>query len=264
MLNNLPPGLTVAQATHVGLKRKRNEDSYWVMNSELSDRGGIDPVGLFVIADGMGGHQNGDIASSTAARVVASYVVREFIVPLIINHALANNLPPITEVLSQAIETANAVVSQQIPNAGTTLTAALVLTNRIYLGHVGDSRAYLFFNGDFTQITKDHSLRAQLDEHVGENTQLDTLNVNRNILYKAVGQEDTLVVDTMLEDFPASSCLLLCTDGLWDKVPDREIRNILSISPTPKAAVQQLIAEANQRGGDDNITAVLVVHGKST
>ena len=261
MCVDLHPGLTVAQLTHVGLKRKRNEDSYWVMNTELCDKEGVKPLGLFVVADGMGGHENGDVASSTAARVVASYVTREFVVPFLVNHAHTNSLTPITEVLSRAIETANVIVSQQVPNAGTTLTAALVLANRVYLAHVGDSRAYIFSQGGFHQLTQDHSLRAQLRAHAKESPELDMRNVNRNILYKAIGQETTLEVDTTLQDFPPASCLLLCTDGLWDKVPDHDIRNILSISPTPKTVVHQLIAEANQRGGDDNVTAVLIVRG---
>ena len=261
MCVDLHPGLAVAQATDVGLKRRRNEDSYWVMGSELCDRAGTKPIGLFVVADGMGGHEAGDAASSAATRVVASYVAREFVVPFLVDHSHSNSLPPIAEVLSRAIETAHVIVSRQIPNAGTTLTAALVLANRVYLAHVGDSRAYLFSQQGFHQLTQDHSLRSQLRAHAKENPDLDTENVNRNLLYKAVGQQGTLDVDTTLKDFPPSSCLLLCTDGLWDKVPDHEIRNILFISPTPKAAVRQLIAEANQRGGDDNVTAILVARG---
>ncbi len=261
---NLAPGLTVAAGSDVGRKRRRNEDAYWIADTEFCGRSDVLPIGICVLADGMGGHEKGDVASTTATRIVAGYVTREFLVPFIVNHEQDTNLTPISEVLVRAIETANVIVSRQAPNSGTTLTVALVLTNRVYLAHVGDTRAYVLSQGALRQITQDHSLKAQIEARVKTDPNVDTLQVNRNILYKALGQEQSVEVDTYLHDLPPASCLLMCTDGLWDKVPEGEILDTMCEASTPAAAVQQLIDKANQTGGDDNITAILVARGPAS
>ena len=140
---------------------------------------------------------------------------------------------------------------------------ALVFGHKVYVAHVGDSRAYVFNQATLRQITQDHSLVARLVE-LGQATPEEALtHSHRNVLYRAVGQAGSLEVDTFLQPFPVGSGLLLCSDGLWGLVSDKEISDILTHSPTPQKALEQMVVTANRKGGDDNITAVLVFMGES-
>lgn len=252
-------GFSVAKASHVGRVRSCNEDAYLTVECSLHDNDETVPVGLYVIADGMGGHAQGEIASSVAVRAATSSVIQNVLIPLWLNEERNSQQLPIQEALVQAVRTANAAVYRHTPEAGTTLLVALVMDHHVFLAHVGDSRAYIYSQGTLQQITRDHSLLA----HMAESGQADLDDllqaIPRNVLYRAVGQTDDLIeVDTYLQQLPAGSCLLLCTDGLWDKVPDQHIAAILREAPSPQAAVERLVDAANQNGGDDNITAVLV------
>ena len=170
---------------------------------------------------------------------------------------------PINEALIQAVQAANLAVFREVPEAGTTLTMALVIGNKAYVAHVGDSRAYIFNQATLGQITQDHSLVARLVE-LGQATPEEALtHTHRNVLYRAVGQAGSLEVDTYIQPLPTGSCLLLCSDGLWGMVSDTEIADILTHTSTPQKALEKLIGAALQNGGDDNVTAVLVLMGKS-
>jgi len=264
MLAALAPGVTVVKASDIGQTRERNEDSYLVVDATLQNDDGITPLGLYIVADGMGGHQRGELASSLAVQVAARHILRDVFLPFLSGYEEDGyRRRPINEALIEAVEAANLSVHEQVPEAGTTLTVALVFGHKAYLAHVGDSRAYIFHQGTLRQITQDHSLAARLAE-LGQATPEEALtHPHRNVLYRALGQAGSLEVDTYLQALPVGSCLLLCSDGLWGMVSDAEIANVLTFAPTPQNAVDQLIAMANQNGGDDNITAVLVVMGES-
>ncbi len=263
LLDSLSPGLTVAKASDIGQVRGRNEDAFLVIDATLQNDGGLTPLGLYIIADGMGGHQKGEVASSTAVRVVACHIIQDVFVPFLSEEGRDNQRRPINEALIDAVEAANLAVHTQIPEAGTTLTAALIFGYRVYLAHVGDSRAYLFGQGTLRQITQDHSLVARLVE-LGQATPEEALtHAHRNVLYRAIGQAGSLDVDTYTQPFPEGSCLLLCSDGLWGTVSDQEIADILAMASSPQNALERLIAMANQNGGTDNITAILVAMGES-
>jgi len=149
-------------------------------------------------------------------------------------------------------------VHEAVPEAGTTVTCALLLGANAYIAHVGDSRAYLINRANIRRITRDHSLVDRLIE-LGQISAEEALtHPQRNVLYRAVGQAGTLEVDTYLQSMPGSSYLLLCSDGLWSVVPETEIVEVINSAPSPQAACQKLIQMANDRGGEDNITAVLV------
>ncbi len=263
LLSSLPPGLTVAKISDIGQIRDRNEDSYLAMDVALQNDDGLVPLGLYIVADGMGGHQKGEVASSLAAQVSAHHIMQDVFLPFLSADEQNGSRRPINEALIQSVQAANLAVYQQVPEAGTTLTMALVLGHKAYIAHVGDSRAYIFSQTSLRQITQDHSLVARLVE-LGQATPEEALtHTHRNVLYRAIGQAGSLEVDIYLQPFPVGSCLLICSDGLWGMVPDEELADILTYAPTPQLALEQMVASANRRGGDDNITAVLVFMGEA-
>jgi serine/threonine protein phosphatase PrpC len=256
----LPPGLQVGRLTDLGKERDRNEDSYFAFEAMLQYDDRREPFGLFIVADGMGGHQKGEEASSLAARVAASYLAEHVYVPYLYQAARGASGQPINEALINAVENANLAVQQTVPDGGTTLTAALVMGSNVYIAHVGDSRAYLFRQGDIKQITRDHSLAQRLEE-LGQGTS-DQLAGVQNVLYRAVGQNSTVEVDTFMQPLAPGSSLLLCSDGLWGLVPAASLKAILTAAATPQDACRQMVAAANQAGGHDNITAIVVTMGE--
>jgi len=263
VLSSLPPGLTVAKISDIGQIRERNEDSYLAMDVTLQNDDGLAPLGLYIVADGMGGHQKGEVASSLAAQVSAHHIVQDVFLPFLSADEQNSSRRPINEALIQSVQAANLAVYQQAPEAGTTLTMALIFGHKAYIAHVGDSRAYIFSQATLRQITQDHSLVARLVE-LGQATPEEALtHTHRNVLYRAIGQAGALEVDTYLQPFPVGSCLLICSDGLWGMVPDEELADILTYAPTPQLALEQMVTAANHRGGDDNITAVLVFMGEA-
>ena len=263
VLASLAPGLTVSKISDIGQVRERNEDAFLAVDLTLQNDDGLVPVGLYIVADGMGGHQKGEIASSLAAQVSARNILQDVFLPFLSADKQNDSRRPINEALIDAVQAANLTVYQQVPEAGTTLTLALVFGHKVYVAHVGDSRAYIFNQATLRQITQDHSLVARLVE-LGQATPEEALtHTHRNVLYRAIGQAGSLEVDTYLQPFPVGSCLLLCSDGLWGVVSDEEIADILTYAPTPQKALEQMVAAANQKGGEDNITAVLVFMGEA-
>lgn len=263
ILASLPPGLTVAKTSDIGQARERNEDTFLVIDSTLQDDEGLMPLGLCIVADGMGGHHKGEIASSLAARVAASHLIQDILLPFMASQEQNSRLRPINEALIESVEAANVAVYEQVPEAGTTLTVALIFGHKAYLAHVGDTRAYIFNQGTLHQITQDHSLVARLVE-LGQATPEEALtHAHRNVLYRAVGQAGSLEVDNYMQPLPVGSSLLLCSDGLWGMVSDEDIADVLMHALTPQKALERLIKMANQNGGDDNITAILAIMGES-
>ena len=250
--------LHVGHMSDVGQVRPVNEDASLVVQSVFECDQAAEVVGLFIVADGMGGHQAGEVASALAARIVAGNLVQEVYIPYLRQSAHQANQLPLTEALQQAVEAANQAVHDQVPGSGTTLTCALVINARVYLAHVGDSRAYLYYNQQLKQITRDHSYVDKLVELGQISAEAAAVHPQRNVLYRAVGQGDHLEIDLHLLDLPSGSRLLLCSDGLWGMLSDSVIQAILASAHSPQDACQDLIAAANEAGGRDNITAVVI------
>ena len=248
----------VGKGSHIGKKREHNEDSFFTLECTLKQNGEIVPFGLFIIADGMGGHQAGDVASALATRVVAHSLMHQVYLPFLRDEEKDSSRRPINEALIEALSDASLAVYEAVSGAGTTLTAALVVGTHAYIGHVGDSRAYLVTEKGLQQITQDHSLVAKLIE-LGQATPEEAMtHPQRNLLYRALGRGGSIEVDTYFQLFPAGSQLLLCSDGLWGAVPEREIAAIIAAAPAPQIACRKLIEAAITHGGDDNITAILI------
>jgi protein phosphatase len=254
-------GLQVGKLSDIGRIRERNEDSFFAIEALLQHDFGQEAFGLFIVADGMGGHQKGEMASCLAARTSAGYILADVYLPYLTNQNQTANQQPINDILIAAIEKANEAVQTKVPEGGTTLTVALVMGHTAYIGHVGDTRAYWFNQSQFKQITKDHSLVQRLVELGQETAEGALVHPQRNVLYRAIGQGGPTEVDTYFQPLPPGSSLLLCSDGLWGPVKDNLLRQILDNSPTPQEACYRLIATANDNGGEDNITAIVVTMG---
>lgn len=253
-----PPQLLVASGQSVGRQRELNEDSLFTLTTTIAGNNSNPPFGLFIIADGMGGHQYGEVASNVAIRTISGYVMKKF-------HSNLFNLPtlPLDESLQEiaqaAIVEAQRSVLREAPGSGTTVTAALVLGQQLTIAHVGDSRAYLIYNEQRIEgVTRDHSLVRRLEE-LGQITSAEAaVHPQRNVLYRALGQGETLEPDVVTTPFPVGGYLLLCSDGLWGVVPEEEIRRIIYEAPSIQRACQNLVAAANGAGGPDNISTILV------
>jgi protein phosphatase len=166
---------------------------------------------------------------------------------------------PINEVLESAVGVAHEAVTRRLPDAGTTLTMALVLGSGTYIAHVGDSRAYLGSKGSLKRLTQDHSMAARLQE-MGQAAP-EKLDSQRNILYRALGQGPRIEPDILYRGLETEQYLLLCCDGLWGPVSDEEMAAIVDAAATPNAACQALVARALEAGGEDNISVIIAAQG---
>lgn len=256
------PSYRIGQATDQGQNREYNEDSLFLWRSVLRRAHDYVPFELYIVADGMGGHANGESASELATHVVASQLIREVFLPFLQLTDYASPAP-INEALVSAIENANQVISHEVPGAGTTLTAMLLLGETAFLAHVGDTRAYLITQDKIERLTQDHSLVGRLLQ-VGAISEEDAAkHPQRNIIYRSVGQGETLQADWHSLELPAESRVLLCCDGLWGSVTDAQIKQIVETAAHPQQACDQLLQTARQQGSTDDITLVLIERGKA-
>ena len=216
------------------------------------------PFGIYLVADGMGGHLYGEVASEIAVRSMGSYLVNRLYPALI---SASPDLPAetIQSVMLVGIQDAHQAVLEEATGGGTTLTALVVLGNQITIAHVGDSRAYAVLSGGSMQVlTRDHSLVNRLVE-LGQITSEEASNhPQRNVLYRALGQAEPVEPDIFMVQPSDATHLLLCSDGLWGVVPEEEIYELVHTFPNPRQACQSMVEAANANGGPDNITAILI------
>jgi len=249
--------LVAASGQSVGKQRELNEDSLLALTYTLAGNSGSLPFGLYIVADGMGGHQYGEVASNAAVRVVASYIMRKF------QNYLFNLKPSqpdesLQEIMQTAVKEAQKAIQHEAPSSGTTLTAALVLGQQVTIAHVGDSRAYhIHPDGRSEVITRDHSLVKRLEE-LGHISPDEAENYpHRNVLYRALGQGEILEPDIFTVTFPQTGYLMLCSDGLWGVVSDQDLYRMIKDAPSLQRACQNLVEAANAAGGPDNISVVI-------
>lgn len=245
----------IAQST--GIERSHNEDTLFALHGSGANQPGLPEFGLFIVADGMGGHRAGEIASAISVRKVAQFIIQQSFLHLFDPQNTAE-IPPLQELMREALEAANQAVVERVPGGGTTLTAAVVLGHQVTLGHVGDSRAYFISPEDVRVITRDHSLVERLKELGQLSDEEAAIHPQRNVLYRAIGQGSNLEVDVSTQSIPNNAYMLLCSDGLWNVVPEDRIKQIVLETGDPQTACDLLVQEANAAGGPDNITAILV------
>ncbi|NPV86007.1 MAG: serine/threonine-protein phosphatase [Anaerolineae bacterium] len=254
----LPPQLVAGSAQSVGKLRDHNEDALFAMTSVIAEGDRQLPFGIFIVADGMGGHQHGEVASGMATRALVEYLVARLYPPLMGLRAVEQE-ESLHEVIEMGIEEAQKNVLRKAPGGGTTLTVAVVIGNQVTLAHVGDSRAY-FIEPDakVELLTKDHSLVGRLVE-LGQITEEEAaVHPQRNVLYRALGQLEPIKPDINTHVFPDNGYLLLCSDGLWGVVPQEEIVEVVLSAGNLSRACSRLVEAANRAGGPDNISVVLV------
>lgn len=226
--------IRVGATSDIGQVREGNEDSYLV----------LDP--LYAVADGMGGHRGGEVASNLALQTIQRMFSAQ------------------EGTLTEQVEQANRAVFERSQNdrdvagMGTTLTAALVQGPQVRLAHVGDSRAYLFRDGTLSLLTEDHTLvhKMLMEGEISE-SEAET-HPHRSILTRALGVDGSVQVDEEMVDMRDGDRLLLCTDGLTGMVSDDQIKAVLEETREPQEAVDRLVRAANRAGGIDNITALII------
>ena len=251
--------LTFAQKSDVGMSRSNNQDSAMSMYFTSDTVDEKPDFGIFIVADGMGGHSEGEKASAITVKTVMHDIFKTVYLPLLQETEMDADRPTVTEALTDAIVSANAAVREQVADGGTTITAVVILGDQAYVGHVGDSRAYLISeNHDIEQLTRDHSVVQRLIE-LGQLTPEEAeTHDQRNVLYRAIGQNEEVDVDILRRRLPLNAHILICSDGLWGLMTKDDIRDIVANSVTPQEACDKLISLANSNGGPDNITAVLL------
>lgn len=231
--------MRIEAITDVGLVRKSNEDSY-LINERL---------GLFAVADGMGGHAAGEIASSLAVNTLEQAIV---------------NFGEGEAALEQAIQQANQEIYRQstlkpsLRGMGTTMTAVYFYRGKTYIGHVGDSRAYLINGPETRLLTRDHSLVGELVRCGQISEEEAKHHPQRHIVTRALGTEPEVQIDILAPDLTGGEGILLCTDGLSNVVETAEIGAAFRSVHDPATVLESLKQLALARGGHDNITAVYV------
>jgi serine/threonine protein phosphatase PrpC len=243
-------------ASHIGAVRSSNQDAAYAFFSAGRSADDIPDFGLFIVADGMGGHHDGEKASALVIRTISSYVLKHIFLPMLSGDSAGQS--PISELLIKAVEKANADLNSKVPEGGTTLSSCIVIAGMAHIAHVGDSRIYLIHRNHIEQMTRDHSLVQRLIELDQLTPEEAKEHPQHNVLYRALGQNEAVEVDTLTRRLPPGSRLLLCSDGLWNLVPDQEILDVVLQSRSPVEACNQLIKLAVHRGGQDNITVVLL------
>jgi protein phosphatase len=235
----------------VGLTRQLNEDNWgWVRLSERAK--------LYVVADGMGGHEGGEIASALAVKTLCAVArEREVLAP--------QGEDAVENLLDESFQLANNTVKDAadqrgMEGMGTTLVCMLVLDGHIaFMANVGDSRGYLLRNNTLHQITKDHSLVQKMVERGRITAEEARHHPHSNILLRTVGTERDIDIDIFRVELEAGDKVMMCSDGLWGEVEDRDMESILNTYSDPRIASRELVRAAHHGGGKDNVTLMIVV-----
>lgn len=240
--------LETYSATDIGRKRQLNQDYVFSSAKPLGNM-----PNLFIVADGMGGHNAGDYASKCTTETVVSEIQNSF-----------EKNPTI--IIKKAIETANAKIrkeaseNENLFGMGTTLVIATIIGKYLQVSNIGDSRLYLLNKDGFRQITEDHSLVEEMIRLGGLSREDARIHPDKNIITRAIGAKDEVEADFFTEELETGDIVLMCSDGLTNMLEDKEIEAIL-LNPEKEELIQKgdaLIKAANENGGKDNIAVVLV------
>lgn len=240
----------------VGQQRDHNEDSFAVLSE----------YNLFIVADGMGGHRAGDVASRLATDAIAEFFrstsQEDATWPFHFDTSLSED----ENRLVTGIRVANrriferSIRSRDCAGMGTTVVSALYSKrkNRIFIGHVGDSRAYRVRSGAIQQLTRDHSLINDYIAAMPELTEEQKAELPKNVITRALGMQDSVSVDLVSDEPQNEDVYLLCSDGLSGMLTDDQIRDLVTSGKEPHDLCKKLIVKANENGGEDNITALII------
>ena len=245
-----------AAKTDVGMKRTHNEDYFSLIEDEQ----------LFLVADGMGGHASGEVASKMAAETISEFYQRtredeEVTWP----YKMDRSLSYVENRLVCAIKLANLRIFEtscrdiRYKGMGTTIVSTLVVGDKVYVGHVGDSRVYRIREGQIQQLTRDHSLLEDYKEAKPDMTEEEERNFpHKNVITRALGMRETVQVDIRAHQIKSGDVYLLCSDGLSGMVADDQISQITGNAKSLERAVAELVDAANRNGGTDNVTTLML------
>lgn len=235
-------------STDIGKMRDMNQDNYYISGNQ-------DKFKLYIVADGMGGYKGGEIASALAIASAKSYIENNF-------EDIEHDKTNIQKLIKSAIEYANMIVYEksketpELTGMGTTLEICLIYSNRVYIGHVGDSRIYRIRKNFIRKLTTDHSYVEKLVKD-GTITREEAIkHPKKNMLMKALGCNSYVEPDVMVKGFEKEDILVMTSDGLTNMVSDEEIYNIVKENVT--VSTKKLVEKANENGGYDNITVVVI------
>jgi protein phosphatase len=243
-----------SMASDVGKVRKNNED--YCKGEIIETKDG--EIGIFAIADGMGGHKKGEVASELAV---------ENIIDFLKNNLVQNDnvkISYITDILKQAYNDVNTIIysrshiDSECSGMGTTLTTAVVYKNKIYIGNVGDSRCYILEDNVIKQITKDHSLVEELMEKNMITEEEARKHPQRNVITRALGTDKIVIVDIYENNIENKSKVILTTDGLTNYVTQDQIKEILNNNENIEKNCEKLVKLANDKSGRDNISVIYI------
>lgn len=237
-----------AAVSDIGKSRDKNQDAYYLAEDGESP--------LYIVADGMGGHRCGEIASSMALDSVLDSFRS--------NIKNISNKDDILKLIKTSMETANIKVylksleMKECKGMGTTMTLAYIFKDRILIGHVGDSRAYIIRDNNIEQITEDHSYINELLKSGTITLEEAKSHPKKNMITRALGASSIVEVDIIQKKYKKNDTLLICSDGLFNMVNEKEICDVFNREPSIKTCSSRLIDMANEKGGFDNITVVAV------
>lgn len=239
----------ICACSDIGKVREINQDAYFYLEDEK--------LPIFIIADGMGGHKAGEVASNTAISTIVSHYQEN-------KQKIIDGEMFIPEFINESVSLANEKLiyesenDDELKGMGTTITMCLILDNELYIGHVGDSRAYLLRDDKLTQLTQDHSLVGEL-LRTGSITKEEALShPKKNVILRAIGTDKELKTDVFTKDLKAKDKIILCTDGLTNMVSEERILETINMEEDPSEVCTKLVNISNEIGGIDNTTIMLI------
>ena len=255
-----PMRMVIGQRSHPGRTRELDEDSLFTLTMSHTYESIEWASALFIVADGMGGHEAGELASRIAIRTLADVVLRDVFARELAGDALDEDA--ILETLERAMQAANEQVflerERRENDMGTTVTAGLLREWTLYLAHVGDCRAYRWGEDGLQQLTTDHSVIASMVASGAAQPDEVYTHPHRSVIYRCVGDQPNVAVDTAVLSIEPGDRLVLCCDGLWEMLREDGIEEVLLREADPQRACDVMVEEANEAGGPDNISVIVV------
>jgi serine/threonine protein phosphatase PrpC len=249
--------VTVGASHSKGLERDQDDDSLLVMSGGSDGDHGLPDFGLFCVADGLGGYEGSDLASSIAVKTVARRLTHGIFLRLMDLDPGEEDTVPYEIQLRQAFKAANKCILEQANGGATTLTVALLLGEQIIVGHAGDTRAYFFEDDKVECLTQDHSLAREMAESGVMTEKEREQGAYSNVLLNVLGKSEEPEVDVSFHVVPFGGHMLICTDGLWGVLSEDDILEKIEAGGDPQRISDQLVQAALESGGSDNISAVL-------
>ncbi len=269
--NAFPDGVHLEAATHSDAgdvrRSEPNEDSTLVLMLQRVHESISEPMGVFIVADGLGGHDNGQVASRMTIALIAERMARELLAGPLASEKAGESAQPFDEdgcvaLLKGSVEDANTALCQvnerDKTDMGSTITGFMIVGDHAYIINVGDSRTYMLRGEQLYKLTNDHSLVEQLV--AGGLIEPDEVYTHpqRSQIFRSLGDKLNVQIDIFKQQLHPGDIMLSCSDGLWEMVRNPQIESILNMAPDPQTASAQLIDAANANGGEDNISAVVV------